>query len=221
MVTAYLIGIWSGDLYVRFALMIVAASVFVGYFAVAIWRGRHHAVRAFLATGAGGPEAPWGMRLLAQSWAALIIVYVVVMYLATDHRRLGGGSGQCGVLPGGRSRRGRGNTDCRLSGRPPHVPARPGRSAPDPRRRGRRTASSGGPAESSSSCSRLLLVLHLLGCRPRRQCARQARRVDRATGVRRRRDRARRLRLLGARHRRHQPQARGGNAPSMLTAQST
>ena len=153
MITAYLIGIWSGDLYVRFALMIVAAGVFVAYFAVAIWRGRHHAVRAFLAAGAGAPEAPWGMRLLAQSWAPLIIVYVVAMYARDRHRCLGRGNGQRGVLPGGRSCRGRGNTDCRLSRRPPHVPARPAPRRPASERRGRRIASSGGPAGSSFSCS--------------------------------------------------------------------
>lgn len=90
LITAYLIGIWSDDLYVRFALMIAAGGVFVAYFAVAIWRGRDHAVRAFLSTGAGGPQATWMMRLLGQSWAPIIIVYVVAMYVATVIAALAG-----------------------------------------------------------------------------------------------------------------------------------
>jgi moderate conductance mechanosensitive channel len=90
MITAYLIGIWSGDPYVRFALMIVAGGVFVAYFAVAVWGGRHHVARAFALASEGGADAPWGMRLIARAWAPLVIVYVVAMYVATVLAALAG-----------------------------------------------------------------------------------------------------------------------------------
>ena len=177
MITAYLIGIWSGDLYVRFALMIIAASVFVAYFAVAIWRGRHHAVRAFLSAGGrpgsalghapAGPilgrahhclcrrnvscdrlAALAGASVSAVSFLGAVLVVVVGIPVA-----------DClvGLLM---SRRGRA--------------AASGSEAPRPENRVFRRAS-----RIVILVLAMLLVLQPARVRPRRQCSRQARRVDR------------------------------------------
>ena len=221
-VTAYLIGIWSGDLYVRFALMIVAASVFVGYFAVAIWRGRHHAVRAFLASGRGRSGSALGHApagpLLGRAHHRLCRRNVSCDRSSPPWR--GQRSVRCPSwgpslswswefrLPtvwsaSLMSRRGRGRS----------VPAS---EAPRPENRVFRRA-----AVSSSLVLATLLVLNLLGFDLVASAQDRLWRVARQAGLQRRRDRARRLRLLGARHRRHQPKARGGNRPSMLTVRST
>ena len=63
--------------------MIVAVGIFVGYFVVVIWGGRHHAATHSYRWARTGWRRLLGMRLLARSWAALIVGYVVVLYLAT------------------------------------------------------------------------------------------------------------------------------------------
>jgi small-conductance mechanosensitive channel len=79
---AYLLGMWAADPHVRLLLMLIAGALFVTYAAMVVWGGRQYASHAFLSTGEDGGGSGWPMRVLAYSWAPLVIGYMVLVYLA-------------------------------------------------------------------------------------------------------------------------------------------